>query len=43
MSDGHEIDFTEAVPLAAITPEAQERAKRAAITGARCSRRWATS
>jgi len=34
MSNGHEVDFTEAVPLAAITPEAQERAKRAAITGA---------
>ena len=34
MTDGHEVDFTEPVTLAAITPEAQERAKRAAITGA---------
>ena len=34
MSGEGEVDFTEAVPLAAITPEAQERAKRAAITGA---------
>ena len=34
MNDGDEVDFTEPVALAAITPEAQERAKRAAITGA---------
>jgi CheY-like chemotaxis protein len=34
MGDGHEIDFTEPVPLAAIAPEAEERAKRAAATGA---------
>ena len=30
----HEVDFTEPVPLAAITPEAHERARRAAATGA---------
>ena len=34
MSAGHEVDFTEPVPLAAITPEARERAMRAAAAGA---------
>ena len=33
MTDGHEIDFTEPVPLAAIAPEVEERAKRAAAAG----------
>lgn len=33
MSDAHEVDFTEAVPLAAITPEEEERARRAAEAG----------